>query len=223
MMMRSPVQPVFENSAGSIPFAFREQFLLSPEDPHEILLHGEMQLIWHPAALRPLFWILGKFGMLVPIRARHVPTTLHVIPGRTADGAPFHEWNRTFSLARPVRFNTTIVWDRHHNNLADLVGTPRLLRMVWAARYMPPDTFTLDSIANALTIGPWTLWLPRWLWRCLLGSVEFRQVASREDENQVSVDLRIVHPVLRTVFRYHGVFRTRRVPRSVSIAPVVSA
>ena len=211
--MRSPVEPVFEGRAGSIPFAFQEQFLLTPEHAHEILLDGEMRSIWYPAALTPLFWALGKIGMLVPIRGKRVPTTLHVIPVRRPDGTPVHEWNRTFRLRKEVRFNTTIVWDARHNNLADLVSAPRLLRMVWEAKFTGPDTFTLKSIANALTIGPWVLWLPRWCWRFILGTVEFRQTASRDQENRVTIDLRIVHPIFKTVFRYVGEFQTRRVPK----------
>jgi hypothetical protein len=209
----SPVQPVFERADGPVPHAFREQFLLSADASHEILLKGEMHRIWHPLFLHPLFWLLGKFGMLVPIRAERVPATLHVIPGRRADESPFHEWNRTFLLPSPVRFDTTIVWDRRHDDLADLVGRPRLLRMVWAARYAPPGVFTLKSIANAITIGKRVIWLPGWFWRFFLGTVDFRQEALPGDGNRVTVDLRILHPLFRTVFHYAGTFQVVRIAK----------
>ena len=48
---------------------------------------------------------------------------------------------------------------------AGLVGPNDALYMVWHAQFHPPDTFTLHTAACALRIGPYRLWLPRWLWR----------------------------------------------------------
>jgi Domain of unknown function (DUF4166) len=211
-LLGSPLDRVFADIVD-IPFAFREQFLLTPEAPHDVLLSGEMTEITFPRLLGPIYRVLGRYGMLVPRRANHVPATLHVIARRLADGTPVHEWNRTFWFERRVRFDTTIVWDQTHDDLADLVGRPRMLRMVWAARFAAPGTFTLRSIANALTVRGRVVWLPHWLWPILLGSVDFRQVADPSDPNRVTVDLRVRHALRLTVFRYHGTFTTSRVPK----------
>lgn len=216
MLLGSPLDRVFAG-VHDIPFAFREQFLLTPEAPYDVLLTGEMEEITFPSLLTPLFTVLGRFGMLVPRRGRRVPATLHVVPRRLADGTPVHEWNRTFGFERPVRFDTTIVWDAAHDDLADLVGRPRMLRMVWAARFASPGTFTLRSIANALSIRGRLVWLPRWLWSALLGSVDFRQVADPSDPNRVTVDLRVRHAFGRTAFRYHGTFTTSRIPKRAGV------
>ncbi len=187
--------------------------MLSPEDQHEVVLEGVMDQIWYPWPLTPLYWLLGRFGMLVPRGGRAVPCTLHVVPRRLADGTPVHEWNRTFGFGKPVAFDTTIVWDERHDNLADLVGRPRMLRMVWDARYRPPGTFTLRSIANAITIRHRNVWLPRLLWKLLLGTVDFVQTADETDDRRVFVHLRIRHAFGMTVFQYRGWFRTRRVAK----------
>jgi hypothetical protein len=209
---RSPLSPLFE-ARTDVPAPFVEQFMLSPEDDHEVVLEGIMEQIWFPWLLTPLYRLLGAIGMLVPHTGRAVPCTLHVVPRRLADGTPVHEWNRTFGFETPLAFDTTIVWDLRHNNLADLVGRPRMLRMVWDARFQPPGTFTLRSIANAVTIGDRNVWLPRWLWRLLLGTVDFVQTADPTDADRVHVDLRIRHAFGVTVFRYRGWFRARRVPK----------
>ena len=144
-----------------------------------MVLVGEMEEITFPRLLTPLFQLLGQRGMLVPRRGRNIPATLHVVPRRLADGTPVHEWNRTFAFQPPIRFDTTIVWDAAHDDLADLVGRPRMLRMVWSARFEPPGTFTLRSIANGLIVRNRVIWLPRWLWRLALGSVDFTQWLTR--------------------------------------------
>ena len=102
---------VFCNTTD-IPLAFREQFLHSDEYPYGMRLEGVLHHIWHkPRAFAPLFWSLGKLGILIPHTAREIPTTLTVAPGRLRNGAPFHEWQRTLAFPTPVHFNTTIVWD----------------------------------------------------------------------------------------------------------------
>ncbi len=64
-LMNSPIEPVFAG-VTDIPFAFREQFLLTPESPHDVLLTGEMEAITFPLLLTPLIKAFGRFGMLVP-------------------------------------------------------------------------------------------------------------------------------------------------------------
>ena len=209
---RSPLSPLLAGRTD-VPAPFVEQFLLSPEDDHEVVLEGVMDQIWYPWPLTPLYRLLGRFGMLVPRTGTSVPCTLHVVPRRLADGRPVHEWNRSFGFAKPIAFDTTIVWDRRHDNLADLVGRPRLLRMVWDARFEPPGTLTLRSIANAAMIRGRNVWLPTWAWRLFLGTVDFVQTADPSGSERVHVDLRIRHVFGLTVFRYRGWFRTRRVPK----------
>jgi hypothetical protein len=215
---RSPLEPVFAGHAR-IPHAFSEQFLHNEERPFGMLLEGVMETIWHrPAVLRPLFWLLGKLGILVAQNAHDVPTTLVVRPGHDATDGLYHIWDRTFAFANPVRFRTTIIYDPALGEVVDLVGPRNVLYMVWDARFHPPDRFTLDTRACALRFGSRKLWMPRWFWKLLLGTVTFSQVADSVDGDTVRVDLLIRHPIFGSIFGYQGRFRTIRTEKALEPA-----
>ncbi len=215
MPKNSPIESVFAGyTEHELPREFVEQFLAHPERAYDVVLEGVMQRIWHrPRWLRLLLRLLGRLGILVPREGENIRSTLSIVPGRYADGTPFHEWNRTFYFDPPLHFNTTVVYDHKMQNLADVVGNPRFLHMVWRGRYHPPDTFTLETVGNALRIGKRLFYLPRWLWALTLGSVDFSQKAHKDDDNVVDVDLRIVHPIFGEVFGYQGTFEAVRYPK----------
>jgi hypothetical protein len=211
----SPLDPIFAAAGGGyVPAAFREQFLFRDDLGYRVRLDGVLHRVWHgPRVLAPLFRLLGAAGILVPLTGRDVPTTLDVIPSRDPRGRPVHRWSRTMQFPRrTVRFDTSIVYDAAQGTVVDLVGPRNVLYMVWAARFHPPETFTLDSRANALRIGRRLVWLPRWAWKLLLGTVTFSQRVDAADERVVHIDLLITHPLFGPIFGYDGTFRTIRVP-----------
>jgi hypothetical protein len=194
-----------------IPFAFREQFLASPELPYRVVLEGTMHHIWHrPRWLSPLFRLLGKAHILVPIEGRNIPTRLEVGASRDACGLPFHVWRRVFELAQPYEFPTTIVYNGQTNQVADLVGPNDILYMVWTARYMPPRTFTLATHSVALNLGGRLLWLSPVIWRWLLGVVRFTQTVDECHDDTVQISIAVRHPLFSDIFGYDGTFRTVR-------------
>jgi Domain of unknown function (DUF4166) len=210
----SPLEPIFAPFAGQIPLAFREQFLYSADAPYGMTLEGVMHAIWHkPAWLSPIYWVLGRLGILAPYNAREVPTTLKVVPGVFPSGQLFHRWERTLRFPKPVQFNTTIVYDQRLREVVDLVGRGDHLYMVWTCRFVPPRRFTLDTRACALRFGSHLLWLPRWLWRLTLGTVRFTQDVDEAHDDTVHIDLLITHPILSEIFGYQGTFRTVRTPK----------
>ena len=213
-LLRSPLHPVFEGHTD-IPFAFREQFFHRGGLPYGMRLEGVMHRVWHrPRWLRPLFRWLGRMGILVPQTGTEVPTTLTIRAGWSRRDGPYHVWDRTFAFDPPVRFPTSIIYDARVGDVVDLVGPGRSLYMVWKARYHPPDRFTLDTHSIALRVRGRTLWLPKWLWKLLFGTVRFWQVADSRDGDRVRVDLLIVHPLLGRIFGYEGTFRTVRIPKT---------
>lgn len=204
---------------NELPIAFHDQFLATPEREYDVVLEGVMHRIWHrPRWLKPLFIFLGKLGILVPRTGEAIPTKLEVVPGYLENGEPFHEWNRTFAFDNPIDFKTRVVFDKRQDNLADLVGPDYRLHMVWKGRYIPPRTFTLETVTNAIRLGRKVYYLPRWLWLPLLGRVEFAQTARPEAEDTVDVDLRIKHPIFGEVFGYQGTFQAVRYHRGVRMA-----
>ena len=214
MQRNTPLNKVFAQAGEKIPTAFAEQFLATPDQAYTVVLEGKMHRIWHrPRWLKPLFVVLGWLGILVPRTGRDIPTTLTVVPGCLPNGEPYHEWNRTLAFAKPIQFNTRVVFDREQDNLADQVGPGRFIHMVWLGKFIPPRSFTLSTVTNAFQIGTHRWYLPRWLWRFLLGTVDFVQQAHEEDDNVVDVDLRILHPLFGEVFGYQGTFRAVRYPK----------
>jgi len=215
MTLNTPLRKVFAGYEDQMPLAFREQFLATPEREYNVVLEGVMHRIWHrPAWLKPWFVFLGWFGILVPRTGNNIPTKLVVVPGCLPDGQPYHEWNRTFAFAPPIQFNTIVVFDERMNNLADQVGVGRFLHMVWAGKFIPPRSFTLATVTNAIRIRRRLWYLPGWLWPFLLGRVNFIQQGREEDESVVDVDLRVIHPLFGEVFGYSGTFRAVRYEKS---------
>ncbi|HEV2293671.1 MAG TPA: DUF4166 domain-containing protein [Tepidisphaeraceae bacterium] len=209
----SPLDPIFHPTAAPVPRAFREQFLYRDTLPYRVRLEGVLHRVWHrPPVLMPLFRALGWAGILVPYAGRDLPTTLEVIASRDPAGRPVHRWSRTIRFPnKKIRFDTSIIYDAQRGTVVDLVGPQQVLYLVWAARFRPPDTFTLDSCANAIRIGRWKLWLPRWAWKPLLGTVAFTQRVDPADGNVVHIDLLITHPLFGPIFGYDGTFRAERV------------
>ena len=209
----SPLDAIFDAVAAPVPAAFREQFLYHDSLPYRVRLEGVLHHVWHrPRALSPLFRLLGAVGILVPYGGRNVPTTLDVIPSRAADGRPIHRWSRTMQFPHnTVRFDTSIVYDVEQGTVVDLVGPRHVLYMVWEAHFRPPGTFTLDSRANAIRVGKRKLWLPKWAWKFLLGTVTFSQRVDPADEHVVQIDLLITHPLFGRIFGYDGTFRAMRI------------
>ena len=211
----SPLEPIFAPFAGQIPLAFREQFLHSAEYPYGMALEGVMHTIWHrPRWAGPVFWALGKLGILVGQTGREVPTRLVVAPGRWADGTVYHRWARTLAFRRPAHFDTTVIYDARLGALVELTGPGGLLYMAWTARFMPPRRFTLDTRAYALRLGQRRLWLPPWLGWLAFGTVRFTQDVDEAHEDTVHIDLVITHPLLGDIFGYRGTLRTRRTGKS---------
>ena len=206
----SPLEPIFAGH-DRIPFAFAEQFLHREDLPYSMKLVGVMHRVWHrPRYLGPLFRLLGRLGILVPHIAQNVPTTLVVTPGRNGRDGVFHVWDRTLSFNPAVRFRTTIIYDPSLDKVVDLVGPGDVLYMVWDAKFHPPGRFTLDTHSIALRRGRRKRWLPRPVWKFLLGAVTFSQTVDPDRDDTVHIDLLITHPLFGRVFGYEGTFRVVR-------------
>jgi hypothetical protein len=208
--IHSPLEPVFAGHTR-VPFAFAEQFLHGEHLPYGMKLVGVMHRIWHrPRALAPLFWALGKLGILVPHNAENVPTSLIVTPGRNELDGLFHIWDRTLAFRAPVRFRTTIIYDASIDKVVDLVGPKNVLYMVWEAKFHPPGRFTLDTDSIAIRLGRRKVWVPKQIWKSFLGTVTFSQTVDSGRQDMVHIDLLVTHPLFGRIFGYNGSFQVVR-------------
>jgi len=206
----SPLEPIFAAHSGKVPFAFQEQFLHSPNNPYRIALEGTIHHAWHKPLLHPLFWLLGKAGILIPKDGKDIKTVLEVVAGYYPNGEPYHQWNRTLYFQPPIHFNTVIVYDAQYRLVGDLVGPGNSIYLLWHAHFHPPTTFTLDTASCALQIGKQRLWMPRWLWPLLLGVVHFVQKIDDVRQDTMRIDLLITHPIFGKIFGYDGTFHVTR-------------
>ncbi len=203
-MIASPFAPIFAPHADAIPQAFRDQFLLAPEDPYGVTLEGRMN-VWHrPRWLAPLFWLLNKLRLFVAQTGRDVRTTVVITATRDAAGAP------------PARFNTATVYDAQRDQLVDLTGPGDRLHMASRAQFEPPATLRTTSDAFALQFGARVVWLPRAIGRLLFGDARFVQRADDGDPQIVHVELVMTHPLLGPLFGYNGTFRVARAAKATS-------
>jgi hypothetical protein len=212
----SPFDPIFAHYEPSLPWAVREQFCVSPDEPFEVVLEGTMHRVGHrPKWLSPIMGLAHRAGILVPYRGRDVPTTVRIHARRYPTGSPYHTYERTFRFpGRPVRFFTTTLYDPALDRVADRVGPGGSIYIVWDARFHPPATCTQDTEAIALHLGGRKLWLPRPVWQWLFGAVHHIQYVDPEHDDTIHVGLVIRHPLLGYFFGYRGTFRLTRAPRS---------
>jgi hypothetical protein len=208
----SPFYGVFGSDAG-LPEPFRRQFLLGAEDGQDALLEGEMTRVWlRHGWMKPIFWILGRLGILVGQTGERVPATLRIRAGRDSSGLPYHAYNRTLRFPSPARFNTRMVYFPDADRAAELFGPGLRLYMVWDASFQPPDTLTMTTHSFGIRLPGWNLTLPRRLARWLAGWADFTQTA--RGEGRTRIELAIRHPLPGDIFGYEGEFEVRRAPAS---------
>ncbi len=212
----SPFEPIFAPHGDAVPYALREQFYASPDDPFDVVLKGKMHRVWHkPAWLGPLMWALGKCGILVPEKGRDVPMTLRIIARRGRSGRPVHRYVRTFYFPkRLVRFRTTVVYNPSFGQTGELVGPRKIIFIMWRSRFRPPTTFTLDTTRVALRVGKRLIWLPDLVWRWALGVVHHSQWTDQDREDTIHVELMLWQPLVGYFFGYEGTLRLTRESRS---------
>jgi hypothetical protein len=170
-----------------------------------------MHRVWHKRLLGPLFWLLGKAGILVARSGEEIPCQLKVRAGSLPTGEPYHRWERTFSFDPPVYFNTLVVYDKQLGLAVEASGPKNVLYMAWRAAFQPPRTLLLNTAAWGLRFGRYVLWLPNWLWPLVFGAVRFVQEADEARDDTVHIHMLITHPLFGKMFGYTGTFRTVRI------------
>lgn len=161
-----------------------------------------MHRVWHKPMLGPMFWALGKLGILVGRAGIEVPTTLEI--ELTPEG---QEWRRTLHFDTPVEFNSRNTYDPVREQVIEWVGPGKVLGMGWGMAFQPPGTLILDTRGWVLRLGPATRALPDWLWPWTLGRADTVQRTDAEDDRVIHIELVIRHALFGEMFGYSGTFR----------------
>jgi hypothetical protein len=196
-MSRSPFEPIF-NTFTEIPSAFQVQFLQS----RPVRLEGIMHRVWHKPILRPMFWLLGKFGILVGKVGNDIPTKLVVEP--TSKG---QLWRRTLHFDQPVQFNSLNTYNPKIKRVMEWVGPGFAMGMIWNITLQPPNTLLLVTSGWILRLGRIQIPVPNWLWPWTLGRANTTQHADESKEETIHVELVIDHALFGEMFSYSGTFR----------------
>ena len=211
MNLASPFSSILEPYGDELPSVFREQFLFPADANYQLALTGTMQHVWYrPRWLKPLFWLMSKFDLLVAENGENVPTTLIITANHDRDGLPRQMWNRTFQFDRPRYFNSSVVYDVRTQRPTEYVGPGRMLGMIWDIRFHAPATLDMQTYAWVLYLGRWRIQLPRWLGRWLFGWDDTIQSADDSRIDVIHIDLTISHPLFGKVFGYGGTFQVQR-------------
>lgn len=202
----SPLEAVFAGHEAVIPGAFRRQFLADSMGL-PVMLTGTMHEIWYLRWLMPVFWLVGRLGMLPPRAGRDIPATFELVPGVDLEGSPYQAWNRTFEMGgERYHFNTRVTYNGEMGRVVELFGPGGVLHFAWEAQFHPPGTLTISRFATGVAHRWGVWWLPRWLWLLLLGRERFAQTVDGDDPDLVHIELVVGHPLLGDIARYRGSF-----------------
>jgi hypothetical protein len=193
-----PFAAVLAPFADAMPPALAQQFLRS--DP--VRLGGVMHKVWHRPILRPIFWLLGRLGILVGKTGRDIPTTLTVEP--VQDGQLFR---RSFHFEPTVQFSSLTTYNAEAHSVVEWLGPRNALGMVWNISFRPPGTLVLVTCGWVLRLGRAHLPIPSWLWPWTLGRADTIQYADEDRQDTVHIELVIHHALLGEMFGFTGTFQ----------------
>lgn len=203
--MTSPFEPMLRGR--ELPKVFVEEFMLSLDGSHDVLLEGSMDRVWSVRWIRPLLRLLARWDVLFPETGRDVPATMHIFVGRDRGGRPCHVWNRTFVFPCAVRrINAQLVWEPSREWVAEWMGPEGLFEMAWHVDYVAPNVIEVDARLEALCVGRVRVPLPRLL------QVDAYTVdtADPDRDDVLRCALRLTSPVLGALCGYEGTFRVTR-------------
>lgn len=199
----SPFAPLLADLEVELPAAFRTQFLIGPKSEDVAVITGRLDRVWHrPLWLTPVFWVLGRFGVLFPDTGTDVPATLR-ISGGEFEGRPCQFWERAYEFDRTRHLDAVVIYDQRRRRLNELLGPAHVLEIEWHTRF--------EASSVRITVRRWTirighLRLP--VPSALIGTLRIRQTAL--DDDAVHLTFVHTHPVLGRMFGYEGSLRVRR-------------
>jgi Domain of unknown function (DUF4166) len=203
----SPYLPVFTAGAERPVDAFTDQLLRRPEESFISVADGRMTRIWwRPVWLRPVFWMLGAIGILVPRQGMDVPARLRVRPAFDDLGRPYQVCDRQFDFSQPYAFVTIKKFEPDLGLITEAVGPRGFIVVAWDTTLRSERLLTFRTAAVGLQIGGQRAWLDKTIWRWIFGQTVFIQIADGVDSNRIDVRMTVRHPLLGPVFGYEGRF-----------------
>lgn len=210
----SPYLPVFTAGAVRPTETFTNQLLRRPDEWFTSVADGQMTRIWsRPAWLRPMFWILGSLGVLVPRQGQDVPARLRVRPAFDDLGRPYQVCDREFDFSQSYAFVTIKKFEPDLGLITEAVGPRGIIVVAWDTQLRSERLLTFRTARVGLQIGRHRAWLDDTVWRWMFGETVFIQIADAVEANRIRVRMTVRHPLLGPIFGYEGSFEILREPK----------
>lgn len=140
----------------------QHRFGFSSEDRVASIGTGVMNEIRHGGAYTLPFLFLGTTRRIMfPERGRDVPFRIENYAYRDPFGRETVTWNRTFFLARPRRFDATMIYSEQRRGIVDYLGTHQHLAVDIDLSVDQTGGLRLRSDAQRFYEGPLAFTFPR--------------------------------------------------------------
>lgn len=200
--MNSPFETVF--AQDSLPAAFQKQYLISVDSGQMAFFDGISTRVWHrPFWLRPFFWVLSFFDILFPETGTDIPATMRLTGRRDAQGQPYHNWDRTFSFAKPRYFKAVMAYDSNWNCVVEHFTPLHILSMAWDINFTAPAHLEIITRTCRLNLGKLQIPLPHLL------HPHVRVSEDALDDETIQMSLTMSHPFFGDIFGYEGIYTVK--------------
>lgn len=187
------LQRVLGRDWENLPSVIRRHYQLPPAT--ESHLQGSLEIAY-PGYLKPLIWLIHRFGGLIYERGKNIPTRVDKWQAPEQNALC---WQRTLHYpdGRQDTFASRMIYSRPHE-LIEIIGFGFGLRLTVNAEQ---DTLVYRSNGHLWRCSGFQLGIPDWL---LLGSATI--VERPLSEREFSLDFTIRHPLLGITYYYRGLF-----------------
>lgn len=199
-MHKETIIPVIRSALGpawdTLHPAVRRHYDISEAGTARLQLKGIMYEVDHATWIRPIIWIAGLFGALVPYRGKNLP--VEVVNSALPGSGTLH-WQRCFHFPKKKPFHfISRMESLKGNEIVEYVRFNLGIRMAISVR---DGSLCYESRGYLWRPGWITLRIPDWL---LLGSATI--VERGIDDKTIELEFNIHHPLFGRTFTYSGNF-----------------
>ncbi|MEM6785158.1 MAG: DUF4166 domain-containing protein [Bacteroidota bacterium] len=181
----------------------QRRFGLSSDGPRASIGRGVMEEVWRGKPYTLPFLYLGTWrNIMFPDRMRDVPFTIENYAYRDPLGRETVTWVRTFSGARPRRFDAYMIYSEDRGRIIDYLGTHQHLAVDIEMEVDEQGGLRLRSGAQRFYEGPVAFRFPM----ALSGIADVREWYD-DEAACFRIDVRVTNQRWGPLFGYRGHFQ----------------
>ncbi|GFN31741.1 DUF4166 domain-containing protein [Paenibacillus xylaniclasticus] len=194
----------------------RERFGFSSRDKIASIGTGIMNRVWHNRIVSLALRLGMTRHIMFPNSGRDIPFTIENYAFVDRYGRETVSWIRKFKFKRAIRhFDATMIYSSERQGIVDYLGNKQHLAVDLHISAAPNGGIRIVSGEQRFYEGPFGFRIPR----LLTGTAE---VIEWFDDaiNRYRISVRVLNPIIGTVFRYEGTFEARMVDASAADIPI---